>query len=304
MKKQIWAFGGGKGGVGKSIVSSNIALLLAEKNYTVVIIDADFGAANVHTCLGLPAPRSSLIDFFSGNVNNLHNCISTTFYSKLYIISGAQDSLEIANPTAGQIKDFIASIKQIDADYIIIDLGAGTNHQIIDIFNQAHKGILITMPEPTSIENTYRFIKHSVYRKFRTVHNYPGVRDYLERIVNRKENNHQLSPNHLIQEIAIINPEAGSVLNNAISSMDVNLILNQVISNRDIRLGAIIKNSCKKHFGITLNYTGVIESDKNILLAARERKPISIYNPFSAASRSIRQLGENLLNGEQLFLSI
>jgi flagellar biosynthesis protein FlhG len=304
MAKHIWAFAGGKGGVGKSIISSNIAILLAEKNNRVVIIDADFGAANVHTCLGLPAPRTSLIDFFSGGISNLNNCVVPTFYSNLYIISGAQDSLEIANPKQEQIVRFIQAIAELQADYVIVDLGAGTSQQIIDVFNAAHKGILVTMPEPTSIENTYRFIKHAIYRKFRKVIHYQGVRDYLEKISSSKENQRQMSPNQLIQEITRINADAGAVLNNEIKSMDINLLLNQVISNRDIRLGVIMKNSCLKHFGVVLNYTGVVENDKNVLIASRERKPITIYNPFSAASRSIRQLQESLVNGEQLFLSI
>lgn len=304
MKKQIWAFAGGKGGVGKSIISTNIAILLAEKNNNVVIIDADFGAANVHTCLGIPAPKSSLVDFFSNDITNLTSCISPTFYSNLYIISGAQDSLEIADPSNQQISYFLRAIKDINADYVIIDLGAGTSHKIMDVFNQAHKGILVTMPEPTAIENTYRFIKHSIYRKFRKVAHYPGVRNYLEQVSNQKESQKQISPSQLIQEIANINPEAGHILNHSIKSIDTNLILNQVISNRDIRLGTIIKNSCQKHFGVSIKYTGVVERDKNVLIAIRERKPVSIYNPFSNASRSIRSIGESLLKGEQLFLPI
>ena len=303
MKKQIWAFAGGKGGVGKSIISSNIALLLAEKNNTVVLIDADFGAANIHTCLGIPAPKMGLADFLSGDIFDLNNCISPTFYSNLYVISGAQDSLDTANPSKEQIKNFIKAIFTINADYIIIDLGAGTNYQIIDVFNSAHKGMLVSMPEPTSIENTYRFIKHSIYRKFRLVANYEGVRGYLEKITINKENQQKLNPKLLVEEIAEINSEAGSILLNEIKFMDTNLILNQIISNRDVRLGVIMKNSCHKHFGINIKYIGVVESDKNILLASRERKPISIYNPFSSASRSIRQVGESILNGDQLFLS-
>ena len=303
MKKQIWAFAGGKGGVGKSIISSNIALLLAEKHNTVVLIDADFGAANIHTCLGINVPRVGLMDFLSGKFFDLNNCISPTFYSNLYVVSGAQDSLDTANPNKEQINNLIKAISTINADYTIIDLGAGTNYQIIDVFNSAHKGVLISMPEPTSIENTYRFIKHSIYRKFRLVAHYDGVRSYLERIITNKENQQRLNPKQLIEEIAKINPEAGSILFNEIKFMDTSLILNQIISNRDIRLGVVMKNSCYKHFGVDIKYIGVVESDKNISLASRERKPISIYNPFSSAARSIRQVGESILNGEQMFLS-
>ena len=65
-----------------------------------------------------------------------------TYYSNLYLISGAQDSLDIANPSYSQIKRLIQGIRGLEADYIILDLGGGTNHQIIDMFNHADRGFL------------------------------------------------------------------------------------------------------------------------------------------------------------------
>ena len=73
MKKKLWAFGGGKGGVGKSIVSANIAISLAQKNSTVVIVDADLGAANMN---GNSCKKSHRLSI--GKVLSL-NCITPTF---------------------------------------------------------------------------------------------------------------------------------------------------------------------------------------------------------------------------------
>ena len=282
MKRELWAFGGGKGGVGKSIISANIAISLAQKNSTVVIVDADLGAANVHTCLGMETPARSLIDFLSEKVSSLSDCITPTPYSNLYLVSGAQDSLDMANPNYSQIARLLQGIRQLEADYIILDLGGGTNHQIIDMFNQADKGILVTLPEPTSIENTYRFIKHAIYRKFKKVIEHPGVRSYLQTITLNKESSQQISPAQLVQKIALINSEAGAVLNREINSLQLILVLNQVISNRDVRLGFIMKDSCQKYFGVTIRYAGAIENDKSVLLSSRERKPILLYNHFAA----------------------
>ena len=301
--REILAFGGGKGGVGKSIVSANVAILLSQKNLTVVIIDADLGAANLHTCLGMSAPKKSLVDFLVDSVSSINECITPTPYSNLYLISGAQDSLDAANPTYMQMLKLIEGIKKIDADYIIIDLGAGTSHQIIDMFIQANKGILVAIPEPTSIENTYRFIKHAIYRKFRKVVEHSGVRAYLQKITLSKESAYQMSPVDLIQEISLINPTAGAILNKEISSFQFGLVLNQVISNRDIRLGFIMQDSCKKYFGVNVHYTGVIESDQSVLLSSRERKPVLLYNPFSPSSRALRQISENIINKEQMLSS-
>ena len=65
-----------------------------------------------------------------------------------------------------------------------------------------------------------------------------------------------------------------------------------------------MKDSCQKYFGVTIRYVGAVDSDKSVLLSSRERKPILLYNPFAAASRGIRQVTDNILNGEQLLSHI
>ena len=87
--------------------------MFAQKNSTVVIVDADLGAANMHTCLGMETPVRSLIDYLSEKVLSLSDCITPTPYSNLYLISGAQDSLDIANPSYSQIKRLIQGTSRI-----------------------------------------------------------------------------------------------------------------------------------------------------------------------------------------------
>ena len=70
-RRIVWAFGGGKGGVGKSLVCSAVATELARSGRRVVLLDADLGAANLHTLLGVVHPSATLDDFWSGRVANL-----------------------------------------------------------------------------------------------------------------------------------------------------------------------------------------------------------------------------------------
>ena len=297
---EIWTFGGGKGGVGKSIISANVALNLAHRNAEVIIIDADLGAANIHTCLGMSAPRKSLVDFLSHSVPNLADCICHTPYDKLRLISGAQDSLKVSNPTYEQLVKLLEGIKKLNADYIIIDLGAGTVIHTIDLFIQGHKGILVTMPEPTAIENTYRFIKYAIYRKFRSIINHPGVRAHLEKVMINREKSHSTTPLELIQEIQEINYDAGQRILQEIRAISFNLIMNQVRSNNDVKLGFTVSKFCLKYFGININYVGFVESDKEILQSARIRKPVLLTEPYSKSSRSVRRIVDNFLKNEKL----
>src|SRR6476660_5551398 len=91
--KQVWAVGGGKGGVGKSLITSSIAISLARMGYKVVAIDLDLGGANLHTTLGVDLPTQTLSDFLNQRVSGIEECIVPSGIPHLEIISGAQDSV-------------------------------------------------------------------------------------------------------------------------------------------------------------------------------------------------------------------
>src|ERR1700761_5318102 len=71
--KQIWAVGGGKGGVGKSLVASSLAIALSRMGNKVIAVDLDLGGANLHTTLGLDLPKQTLGDFFSQRIPGIQN---------------------------------------------------------------------------------------------------------------------------------------------------------------------------------------------------------------------------------------
>ena len=96
-KKEIWAVGGGKGGVGKSLTTANISICLALMGKKVVSIDLDLGGANLHTCLGTNIPEASLSDFLNRKVSHFQDLLTPTPIKNLSIISGAQDEFGTAN---------------------------------------------------------------------------------------------------------------------------------------------------------------------------------------------------------------
>ena len=96
-RKEIWAIGGGKGGVGKSLTTANISICLALMGKKVVSIDLDLGGANLHTCLGTSIPDASLSDFLTKKVTHFGDLITPTPIKNLSIISGAQDEFGMAN---------------------------------------------------------------------------------------------------------------------------------------------------------------------------------------------------------------
>ena len=101
-KKEIWAIGGGKGGIGKSLITGNIGIHLARLKKKVLVVDADLGGANLHTTLGIGVPETTLSDFLNRRVEPIRDVIIKTSIPNLSLISGAQDFLDAANPNFAQ----------------------------------------------------------------------------------------------------------------------------------------------------------------------------------------------------------
>ena len=91
---QIWAFAGGKGGVGKSLVCASVAVDLARRGFRVVAVDADLGAANLHTLLGLLHPPRNISEYFQSSGVRLEDTCLDTRVDNLKLLSGASAILE------------------------------------------------------------------------------------------------------------------------------------------------------------------------------------------------------------------
>ncbi len=280
-ERKIWAIGGGKGGVGKSLVTANTAIALANRGFKVVTIDLDLGGANLHTCLGVGVPQKTLSDYITGKVNSMQELIVSTSIPNLGLISGAQDEIGMANLKNIQKNKIITSLNQLDADFILVDLGAGTSNNTLDFFIAANRGIIVSLPEPTSIENVYRFIKSVFFRRLKMVEDFLNIQPLILQAMNSKPNGQNILPSELVGKVSEINPEAGQKLAYEISKFKFNLIMNQVRSAQDLEIGNSVKTIAKKYFGVEVNYIGYIEYDSAIWQSIKKRKPVTLEFPQS-----------------------
>lgn len=148
----------GKGGVGKSNMSVNLALALHKLGKRVVILDADFGLANVEVMFGI-RPTYSLADLMFKN-KELKEIICPGPRG-IGIISGGSGIQEMANLTKYQIANLTSKLYELDemADVIIIDTGAGISDAVLEFVTHSTEVILVATPEPTSITDAYALLK-------------------------------------------------------------------------------------------------------------------------------------------------
>jgi flagellar biosynthesis protein FlhG len=148
----------GKGGVGKSSISVNLAIALSRLGHRVIILDADFGLANVEVMLGI-RPQYNLADLmFRGK--NLSDII-TVGPENIGFISGGSGIQELTNLTRDQIVYLIQKLVELDekADIIMVDTGAGIADSVLEFVAASSEVLLVATPEPTSITDAYALLK-------------------------------------------------------------------------------------------------------------------------------------------------
>ncbi|MGE4282169.1 MAG: MinD/ParA family protein [Clostridia bacterium] len=168
----------GKGGVGKTNISVNLALNLSQMGYRVVILDADFGLANIDIVFGV-SPNYTLLDVINDSKTIFDIICEGPMNVKF--ISGGSGLEEMVHLEKWQLEALIEKIGSLDkiADIIIIDTGAGISDNVISFTLASDEVILITTPEPTAIMDAYALIK--------TISNKDNEKE-IQLIVNRAEN--------------------------------------------------------------------------------------------------------------------
>ena len=299
-RRQIWSVGGGKGGIGKSLISASVGWQLARMGQRVVLVDADLGGANLHTCLGLPSPARTLGDFIQRRLDTLEEALTETGVPGLRLLSGAGDLLTAANIKHAQKIRILNKIRGLDVDVVLIDIGAGTSFNSLDFFLVSDLAVLAVVPEPSSIENGYRFIKSALYRRLRAVASDPDVRRLVDAALDPKNEMGLRTPVDLVARVEQQDAEAAAAMRREMSSFHPRFVVNEVRDERDVAIGHQLVAACSRHLGLRASYTGYVHFDDAVWRAVRRRRLFMADAPTSRAAEEIRQLTRGLLKGETL----
>ncbi len=288
---KIWAVGGGKGGVGKSFMASNLGILLAQSGEKVLLVDADLGAANLHTFIKTKRSGLSLSSFLlTGNISDFPDLVSRTVVPNLEIVSGANDSLDVADFNDDKVKRLWDAIKLVDHDYVLLDVGPGTSSSNLDIFLMANEGILVTTPDPTSIENTYRFLKCLYSRRMKNIIGAPEnveLKDSLRSILFENGKPMSMSIAQIVEKLKQIDHERGDMLKTLMGDNRISIILNQAKKSEDEKIGPLMNKACLNYFSLEVGYLGCVFYEDSVTESIRKREPLAIHYNKSSASKAI-----------------
>ncbi|HUL00902.1 MAG TPA: P-loop NTPase [Nitrospirota bacterium] len=282
-ESNVIAVGGGKGGVGKSFIASNIACGLAQSGRKVILVDGDLAGANIHTLFGIKYPEKTLSDYLKKKVLVFTDILLPTALPNLRLICGASDLLEIANPKFAQKQKLIGEIGRLQADEIIIDIGAGASLNNLDFFNVADTGIIVTTPSPPAMQNAYGFLKMAVHRKILGLMS--GNTVLKNELTAAFADNHTFkSMNHIIELLEGLDPIVAENVKTLLKDCHYRLIVNMSTAGEGERISQAIGGVAYQYLNVHLAFFGAIGFDVNVENSIRRMEPIMFTDNSTATT--------------------
>ncbi len=282
------SIGSGKGGAGKTMILCNLALLLAKKGKKVCLVDLDIGGADAHLLFGLFNPKRSLADFLTRRVDSIQDVVHT-FYSLngLQLIPGSGTTLQTANMSFQEKQRLLRSLKTLDVDVVLIDVGAGTSYHSLDFFMFGDIQLCVTLPEPTAIMDFYSFLQLSTIRK--VLGSFLSSSEVSATL--KKQSFASLSD---VLELAE-RTQAGAreKAQQALRYFHPLLVINRDISNGKVNKSKL-KQMVGKYLGIEIPPLGNIPEDKAIADSLKAYMPVCELTPDAPASMAMSQMADKL----------
>jgi flagellar biosynthesis protein FlhG len=279
---RILAIGGPKGGVGKSVFASNVAIYLASIGRRVLAVDADRGGANLHTLVGGPA----------GAAPGTHD---TAVPGLRLVVSGVDEGLR-ARRAPTTLAALYADLRAREADYAVVDLGSLATRGAIDAFLAADVQVLVTLPEPTALESTYRFLARAFLRTLAIELGPSSDRRTLVTFARRLGGSP--APLDLWRALDDDGHPLADRVRDRMETFHPALVLNQTRLRADLEVGDALKTVIRRRFGLTLEYLGHIEHDDTVWSAVRARKLLLIESPGTKAAKNVEKIARRILGIE------
>lgn len=293
---QIIPVASGKGGVGKSLLSANLAIALGQQGKKVVLVDLDLGASNLHLVIGQKPGAASLGSWFTEK-SDFKDIIQQTDYQNVSFIAGDSQIPDLTSLKHVQKVRLIRNLKNIDTDYIILDLGAGTHQFILDMFLLSPQGIVVSAPAVTATLNGYLFLKNATFRLLYTTfkRGTPG-RAYLDNLKKDSATMQKLYIPNLIQFLANCDPANTQIFISRMQQFRPRLVMNMIEDPKDADRAQRIKSSCNQYLGLEIEYLGLMYRDMLQDKALASQLPVVVYKPQSVLGQAIYRIADKIIS--------
>jgi flagellar biosynthesis protein FlhG len=290
--KRFITVGGGKGGVGKSIVASNLALAIAQMGSRVVLVDCDLGAANQHVLFGIDRPKPGIQALLDRKIDSLQDGLTSTPHPNLHLVAGTGASMGAANINHGEKQRIIRRIRAIDADVVMIDVGAGVSFNVLDFFEIGSQRLLVVTPQVTSIQTAYSFLKGSVLR---TLQHHAEKSSELDLLMPATKSGENEKVSQVLARVREQSPDLANAIDRILLKFGAQLIGNQVFEASQNGIFHAITRMIQSFLGITVPILGIVHASRRIRESVNLRKPMMLSTQADDDTRSFQQMAEALM---------
>jgi flagellar biosynthesis protein FlhG len=295
-RARIIAVGGGKGGVGKSLVAANLAVALAQAGQRVVLVDADLGSANQHTLFGISRPLEGLAAVLDGRAASLGATLCATEVPRLSLVAGTFATLGAANITHAEKRKLLRKIAELDADVLVVDVGAGVSFNVLDFFDLGHQRVVVVTPQLTSIQNAYSFLKSSVIRVLSQRAGREEPVELLESCMGGS-GNETGRVGDMIARIRAQSPAFARTVEERLAEMRVYLVGNQVFEPGEANIFASVARMMQDYLCVNVTVLGHLRASRAVHDSVARRRPHLVLSS-DASAVTMRSMAAALLASE------
>lgn len=296
VERKIIPVAGGKGGVGKSVIAANMALSMSMFGKKTVLVDLDLGGSNLHTLLGLKNINPGIGNLVSGRKNSINELVCPTDWENLYFIPGDVLVYGLGELTKSVKARIVKGLLDIDADYIIVDLGGGTNFTVVDFFLISNSGLIVTTPQTTAIMNAYSFLKNYVFRFLqRAFASDKQITAYLKKVLKERRPGERKTVTEMVVDIRGMDPTAGEKAEAFLEVLQPKLILNKIYGVEDVSLAEGLRDLCAQNLSINLECLGTVVNDENVNHSINLQRPFILDNEDSVATEEIHRISQKII---------
>jgi len=277
--------------VGKSIVALNLAAVLAQDGHHVVIADMDLGAANQHLLLGLPNPAMGLQDLLEKSAKEAKSCLTETPVPNLRLLAGTSGMLGAANITHTQKVLLLRKLRALEADIIVVDVGAGVGYNALDFFGLGIRKLIVTTPQVTALHDVYAFLKSAVLRLL--LH---SVEEDIDAALLEPATLSTSSEKvvQILDHLRETRPALADKVFAAIERFGACMVGNQVVNDAHAGVFGAVARTMHDYLGVTVPVLGWLRSSTAIHDSVNSRRPLAL-EPHTKDGIAFRTLARAVL---------
>lgn len=291
--RRVISVGGGKGGVGKSIVAANLGVAMAQAGARVIIVDGDLGSANQHTLFGIDKPGPTLQGLLDRSIASLDEAIVPTAVPNLQLVPGSCGVVGSANIPFQQKLKLIRHIRALDADAVVIDVGAGVSFNVLDLFDAADLRLVVMTTQLTSLQSCYAFLKGAVFRELRKLADTAGRAGLVEESPEAHAATRRVPD--LVARVREKDAAFGSRLLAGLATFGARVVGNQVFDPSERGVLEAISRMTSDFLGVDTPVIGMLRASRKIHDSVQSRRPYLLEAAAEESAVALRQIARSLL---------